>query len=316
MSEALLAAIADATLWLDGRYDLGEYKARDKREPGRREKTRAELALFRDVARLFRRMAKAIRARLDVYPRPTAPKSYHWERKPAGEIVHDVQVTADDWNAMVAAPLTLTQYHIEAGNATKDAPPDPMGDAWWDEQEAALRSILLRHMGRGANGGARLFEAQIGLDIDQTQVNKYALRWATTEADHTATTIISGTAKTRLREALAQFVETPGYTVGDVMDVMRLTDPGNAEAIAITEITRAYSQGNRMAGEELQREFPDVRIIETWFTNNDELVCTAICEPLNDKTVTFGEKFDPANDVDRPPAHPRCRCWTQVSTDL
>ena len=47
-----------------------------------------------------------------------------------------------------------------------------------------------------------------------------------------------------------------------------------------------------------------IEMIEVWNTNNDELVCD-ICEPLNQK-----EKGDGWDESDGPPAHVRCRCWT------
>jgi len=272
--ERLEAAIAAASEWLAERYDIAEFKARDRREPGRREKMRAERALMRDVARLFRRMAAAIRQRLEAYPRPAA----------------------------------------------KAETPDPMGDEWWDEQEAALRAILLRHMGRGASGGGRIFQAAVGVSIDPAAFNKQASKWVQSEYTKLSKTISDGVSD-ELRKQLQEFITTPGTTVGDVMERLGL-ETSHAEMIAITEITRAYAEGQRIAGEELQKDYPDLTVREYWFTNNDEIVCE-ICRPLNGTSVLLQENFTVQDkdgntiaEIPRPPAHPRCRCWSQTELDV
>jgi hypothetical protein len=43
-----------------------------------------------------------------------------------------------------------------------------------------------------------------------------------------------------------------------------------------------------------------------WNTANDDLVC-AICGPLNQQERPLDEPFD--GGIERPAAHPRCRCW-------
>ncbi len=87
--------------------------------------------------------------------------------------------------------------------------------------------------------------------------------------------------------------------------------------IATTEITRAYATSSQMAGEDLKKEFPDVRVIKTWFTNNDERVCE-FCVPLDGKEVEIDEDFYEPDDYSdgNPPRHVNCRCWMQETTAL
>lgn len=94
-----------------------------------------------------------------------------------------------------------------------------------------------------------------------------------------------------------------------------LYSASRAEAIAITEVTRAYSYGNRAAW----RSSGVVTEIR-WRTANDEKVCP-ICAPMEDTvTEVQGGQFEhPGGQGDRqrwggsrwaqPPAHTRCRCW-------
>lgn len=92
-----------------------------------------------------------------------------------------------------------------------------------------------------------------------------------------------------------------------------------AELIAVTEVTRAYAEGSRLAWER-----GGVIKLMRWNTANDELVCP-ICEPLNQTIAPVtGGTFEARKEdgtlvasARMPPAHPRCRCWlAPVAQDL
>lgn len=100
-----------------------------------------------------------------------------------------------------------------------------------------------------------------------------------------------------LRAALAQFVPTIQDTLG-----RRLYSVNRAGMIATTEVTRAATQGELRWVEIIREENPDIRVVEIWQTNRDELVCPK-CGPRQGKRIR-GNNF--------PPAHPRCRCWTNT----
>jgi SPP1 gp7 family putative phage head morphogenesis protein len=83
--------------------------------------------------------------------------------------------------------------------------------------------------------------------------------------------------------------------------------------IATTETTSAYARGQRMAGEALRKEYPDVDVVKQWFTNNDDLVCP-ICGPLDGEEIDMDDDF--TTGIADPPAHPNCRCWISYRTRI
>jgi len=182
-------------------------------------------------------------------------------------------------------------------------------DIWEDPEFEADLVLTLIH---AAEHGIALFEEVVAIGIDYSIVNAGAAAWARKYA-YDLVKGIDKTTRAALQKAVSAFVETPGMTIGQTMQLMPF-DARRAERVAVTEITRAYASANRLAGEELEKEFPDMRVVKQWFTNNDGMVCTEICAPLNGKTVGLHEDFSPG--VSEPPAHVNCRCWDSVTTEL
>lgn len=184
-----------------------------------------------------------------------------------------------------------------------------LDDNWDEEDIGELIRILLN----AVKGGITLFGKTNPLEIDYQLVNVQAIKWARDYA-YDLVRNINQTTVSLLRNAISAFVETPGFRIRDVVD---LVSPAFGEdralKISVTEITRAYAEGNAQAGRELQREFPDIPVMEYWYTNNDDKVCE-ICGPLDKMPVGLNEPF--TADIYRPPAHPNCRCWTEVTTDI
>lgn len=193
--------------------------------------------------------------------------------------------------------------------ATPITPELLFDDEWSEDDEAELIAELLKAVKNG-------IVIAKGVDlIDSTIVNKEAAAWARRYAGKLIDDINSTTLSV-LREAVAMFIETPGFTIGDLMNMLPF-DEERALTISVTETTRAYAQGNALAGKQLAKEFPDTSIIETWFTNNDDIVCD-LCGPLDGTEIEFGTTFyepDEYNDG-HPPRHVKCRCWTEVSTKV
>ena len=113
-----------------------------------------------------------------------------------------------------------------------------------------------------------------------------------------------------IRDAISMFAE-PGVTIGDVMDRLPF-NPARSLRIAVTEITRAYATATQEAGMEMQREFPDLTVIKTWYTNVDDRVCD-ICGPLHMTSVKIDDNW---GGIDNPPAHVGCRCFADYGTTL
>jgi SPP1 gp7 family putative phage head morphogenesis protein len=114
-------------------------------------------------------------------------------------------------------------------------------------------------------------------------------------------------------KAIASFGHS-GFTIGKVINLLSKDfDPEQAEAIAITEITRRDAYKEQVKGEKLKKEWGDVPVVKIWYTNNDNQTCPT-CKILNGKRVNIDEEFAP--DIFIPPAHVGCRCWISSTTAL
>ncbi len=170
----------------------------------------------------------------------------------------------------------------------------------------------------GASEGINLFAESIMIGFNTTAANEYAAKWAREYAFD----LIKGVDETSLevvRRAIESFVDEVGYTIGDIIDLVQpYFGDVRASMIAVTETTRTFARGQFMAAEELRKEFPDVQITKTWFTNNDEQVCD-ICGPLGDHDpIPMDEPFVTIDgeEIMEPPAHVNCRCWIEYNTRL
>lgn len=183
------------------------------------------------------------------------------------------------------------------------------------EYDDDFTAELLRLYQEVTRDGVALAGATATFDIDYTLVNTAAARWA---REYVGGLVkgIDDTTRAAVREAVAGFIETPGATLGDVMQALPF-DAGRAERVAVTEITRAYGQTQLLEAEEMARENPGVQVTLIWFANNDDVQCE-ICGKLNGKEVNQGEPFTGEGEdaIYAPPAHPRCRCWTDKRTNI
>lgn len=179
----------------------------------------------------------------------------------------------------------------------------------------------------GTDIGIDLFIASIPIGIDAAGPRAESIKWLENylfnDTGLKAGSLgwyedLDDTTKKTLKNALKNFIENPGVTIGDVMNTLSTVfDESRVERITITELTRMFAQGQQLSGEELAKEFPDVQVIKTWFTNRDDRVCP-ICGPLDGKSVLVDEFFVGGDGVEifNPPAHVFGRCWTQTRTDI
>jgi len=182
------------------------------------------------------------------------------------------------------------------------------------EMEAILRTQLESvHFDAGDT-----LAGMTNIGVDWDLANEAAESWASRYAGELITGI-EGTSKKRILGAVQRATSNyfgEGWTTGELIAAYeadpalahlftseirdklgRVFGPTRAEMIAVTEITRAASEGERNAVAELGRMGAD--LIEIWETNRDDLVCV-ICRPRHRLPITDGVY---------PPAHPRCRCW-------
>lgn len=194
---------------------------------------------------------------------------------------------------------------------------DNVPDAFWKDYGESLRALLEPLLRKLYVGQANRLGTDIGrTKVDWTLVNENAATWA---AEYTFD-LVKGVVDTMtgsvddnlqglLREAIAGGFED---SLTNAQIAERLTPAfgvARAEMIAVTETTRAAAAGETAIAEQLAGN--GIRMVATWNTSEDELVC-ATCEPLDGvaesskggwKSPTTGET------IDMPPAHPYCRCF-------
>jgi hypothetical protein len=140
----------------------------------------------------------------------------------------------------------------------------------------------------------------VGIGVDWTLINERAAQWATR---YGFDMVRDMTTRRRrfLQSSIRQFYDT-GMTIGDLKErLSREFGVVRAEAIAVTETTRAASEGQRQYIDELTRQ--GVKFERYITTNEDDRVCV-ICAPKNGK--------DP-EEVGYPPFHVKCRCGWQAN---
>jgi hypothetical protein len=104
-----------------------------------------------------------------------------------------------------------------------------------------------------------------------------------------------------VRNRVETFYRTPGMTMGELRaDLEPYFGERRAENIAVTEVTNAYAEGEKLAAERAMAN-GQTDLMRYWHTNRDEKVC-AICRAQDGKP-----EFEWTSSF---PAHPHDRCWT------
>lgn len=184
---------------------------------------------------------------------------------------------------------------------------------FWENEKRRLMALFLPRLTQMALTGMTTAARQAGISFDNMHYNQRAEAWARTYTDQLLADFGTTTEKI-VGSAVADWIAKPDMTVGD-LDAALAPAFGatRANAIAVTETTRAFASG--------QEEAYKAEGIEewTWRTNKDEIVCP-YCGGANGKTVKIGEPFGydrKGKPVTKPPFHPRCRCWVapKISKD-
>jgi SPP1 gp7 family putative phage head morphogenesis protein len=139
----------------------------------------------------------------------------------------------------------------------------------------------------------------VGFGFDYTLANVQARDWALRHTDDILRQL-AGTTQQGVGQAVSRWIDN-GEPLSNLVDDLGVYfDKRRAERIAVTEVTRAFAEGNRQA-------YQESGVVEEWewSTANDEIVCP-ICGALNGKRRRMGEPFD--RNIVEPPAHPNCRC--------
>jgi SPP1 gp7 family putative phage head morphogenesis protein len=137
--------------------------------------------------------------------------------------------------------------------------------------------------------------------VDWTSANTDAAQWAI-EYGYSLVRGITETTRKHIATEIRYFVDN-SITIGQLRDRLMagsLFSKQRATAIAVTEVTRAYAEGNTAA-------WKASKVVEgrEWQTAVDSRVCP-LCGPLHGKVAKMGEPF---GIVMNPPRHVACRCW-------
>lgn len=176
----------------------------------------------------------------------------------------------------------------------------------YDDLRNELRaSIEPEIVGIAVESGLAL-AADVGVEFDPAMVQDEAASWARSYTFDLITGL-TNTTRNVVQSAVASYAETPGMTRADLESLLSPAfGEYRASMIAVTEVTRAYSQATNMYQSRI-RDNAGVEMERVWRTNNDELVCP-VCGPLNGVPESEWANEFP----DGPPAHVRCRCSTTL----
>ena len=175
---------------------------------------------------------------------------------------------------------------------------------WWEEELRLLAPIMQRHLREGymaaAESAARQLPAIARYQIDWALVNEAAWR-RSRDYSYELVKGICETSEAFLKEAISEWIDTgrPLDELAGQLAQSGMFGPMRSQMIAVTEVTRAYAEGNRMAWG-ASGVVDGVR----WQTAVDERVCPQ-CGPMHNRTDTVSGNFEGMG----PPAHVGCRCW-------
>lgn len=191
--------------------------------------------------------------------------------------------------------------------ATKAKTP-PVQIDWTDDERDELISLYSGIM----DDGVKMFDDEFTIPgADYTFANIEAKKFA---KDYSLDLIknLDDTTREALRSALELFIDSPGATMGDVMASLPFSEARSLR-IAVTEVTRAYGQAAQIAGEELKKQFPDLKFYKTWNTNEDDIVCP-LCGELDGQVIPLEDEWD--DGIMAPPRHVGCRCWINTASEF
>lgn len=178
--------------------------------------------------------------------------------------------------------------------------PSPFDSQFWLSEEALLweaaSGLYLSALFSGMDGGINTLPPELQTLLDYDVLNTDALKFIE-KYRYDLIKKITETTRTQVQEALSNWIRS-----GDPLSVLETTltpifGANRANMIAVTEITRAFAEGNAIAwkatGFVSQVKFN---------TSRDDKVCP-YCSPL------AGQIFDVDDYGHKPPIHVRCRCW-------
>ncbi len=183
----------------------------------------------------------------------------------------------------------------------KELKPGMFDDAafWGLAKEELVGASMAEAQGLLLEGAQQA--SRLGLAVDFELVNENVLKFSRQYSDDWWRQL-SKTNRRVLRSAIGANIEAGAPLSSLVKSLEPTFGRARAELIASTEVTRLYSEGNRMA-----YATAGVDQVE-WRTVRDSRV-DPICDALH------GERWAVGKEKQVPPAHPGCRCWLAPVVD-
>ncbi len=171
---------------------------------------------------------------------------------------------------------------------------------FWGLQKQEMQAALNEDVGNAIQAGIEEAE-RLGLAVDFDLLNIDVSR-LTEEFTNEWWSQVSERTRHQLRGAIAAHVEG-GVRFGQLIKNLEpVFGKARASMIAVTETTRLYAEGNRIA-------YANAGILETEWRTVSDAVVDPICEGLANRRQPLG------NEEQVPPAHVRCRCWIAPVVD-
>ncbi len=180
-------------------------------------------------------------------------------------------------------------------------PPDlaNLTTEFWDTQAGLMLADLRPQVERMTLDSIASTGRYVPIAWDEVVIAREAADWAAHYTYDLVRGIMDNT-QALLRDQVGRFIETPGMTIGQLRDsLIGAFGDVRAQAIAVTETTRAYAQGETVVQAELRKA--GLEMVRYFNTSAAERVCE-LCGPLD------GKPEDEWGN-DGPPIHPGCRCW-------
>lgn len=169
---------------------------------------------------------------------------------------------------------------------------------YWSNLSSRVEALMRGKLEDVYMNAAEQFMDKVSYSMDNDLLRASARAWAN-QASMNLVTQMNDTSQRHLRDAVDKFF-TDSMTNSELRtELERIFSPRRAELAAVTEVTRAASEGWERVATDLRSK--GVRLVAVWQTLVDERVCP-ICGPRHDKTQGDGWMF-------LPPAHPKCRCF-------
>lgn len=181
--------------------------------------------------------------------------------------------------------------------------PEDLDNEFWEAEEVALSLVLAPEILTSAQlsvaNTVAAFEAQFDIAIPIDLANQATANWA---RDYSFGLVkgITQTTRGSVSESVAAWVQNdlPRSALAD--EIAPLFGDVRSRAIARTETTRAFFEGNR-------HTWKVSGIVSGWIWRTTESACP-ICGPEEGGFHSLGSEF-------QPPAHPNCNCFAEAVID-